>query len=230
MIATPLQPDDLTVGTEGAPPRRVTRADHWLPAAGLLRILARLPPQHDGHGRPRAPGLFIVARPRSHRCSSTRERDQRADPPGEPFQPPSLEFPLGTDNFGRSVLDLVIYGSRISLLVGFAATVVTMHGRRRRDRRRLLRRADRHRAERLHELVPRDPVGPAGHRAHLDPRASLCQHHPRDRHHVVGGDGAARPRADALGQGTAVRRASSRARLQQLAPRHAGTSCPTSCR
>ena len=46
--------------------------------------------------------------------------------PGEPFQPPSLEFPLGTDDFGRSVLDLVICGSRISLLVGFAATVVTM--------------------------------------------------------------------------------------------------------
>jgi peptide/nickel transport system permease protein len=48
------------------------------------------------------------------------------DPPGEPFQPPSLEFPLGTDDFGRSVLDLVIWGSRISLLVGFAATVMTM--------------------------------------------------------------------------------------------------------
>ena len=26
--------------------------------------------------------------------------------PGEPFQPPSLEFPLGTDDFGRSVFDL----------------------------------------------------------------------------------------------------------------------------
>jgi peptide/nickel transport system permease protein len=49
-----------------------------------------------------------------------------ANPPGEPLQPPSLEFPLGTDDFGRSVLDLVIYGARISLLVGFAATVVTM--------------------------------------------------------------------------------------------------------
>ena len=48
------------------------------------------------------------------------------DPPGKPFQPPSLEFPLGTDDFGRSVLDLVIWGSRISLMVGFAATVMTM--------------------------------------------------------------------------------------------------------
>jgi len=29
-------------------------------------------------------------------------------PPGTPFQPPSAEFPLGTDNWGRSVLDLII--------------------------------------------------------------------------------------------------------------------------
>jgi peptide/nickel transport system permease protein len=49
-----------------------------------------------------------------------------ASPRGRPFQPPSWSFPLGTDNWGRSVLDLVIYGSRISLVVGFAATVVTM--------------------------------------------------------------------------------------------------------
>jgi peptide/nickel transport system permease protein len=49
-----------------------------------------------------------------------------ATAPGIAFQPPSGDFPLGTDDFGRSVLDLVIYGSRISLLVGFAATVMTM--------------------------------------------------------------------------------------------------------
>jgi peptide/nickel transport system permease protein len=46
-------------------------------------------------------------------------------PSGRPFEPPG-RFLLGTDDFGRSVLDLVIYGSRISLLVGFAATAVTM--------------------------------------------------------------------------------------------------------
>jgi peptide/nickel transport system permease protein len=35
--------------------------------------------------------------------------------------PPSLQYPLGTDNFGRSVLALMIVGSRISLLVGLTA-------------------------------------------------------------------------------------------------------------
>ena len=39
---------------------------------------------------------------------------------------PSLAYPLGTDNFGRSVLSLVIAGARISLLVGFAATLGAM--------------------------------------------------------------------------------------------------------
>ena len=55
-----------------------------------------------------------------------RERLRVASAPGAILEPPSAGFPLGTDDFGRSVLDLVIYGSRISLLVGFAATVMTM--------------------------------------------------------------------------------------------------------
>jgi peptide/nickel transport system permease protein len=45
---------------------------------------------------------------------------------GQPFEPPSLEYPLGTDDSGRSVLALVVWGARISLLVGFAATVLSM--------------------------------------------------------------------------------------------------------
>jgi peptide/nickel transport system permease protein len=40
--------------------------------------------------------------------------------------PPSWRYPLGTDDLGRSVLTLTIWGSRISLLVGFVATLITM--------------------------------------------------------------------------------------------------------
>lgn len=36
----------------------------------------------------------------------------------------SLEYPLGTDNLGRDVLVRILYGSRVSLLVGFAAVLV----------------------------------------------------------------------------------------------------------
>lgn len=43
-----------------------------------------------------------------------------------PNQPPSAEAPLGTDPAGRSVLVMLLWGARISLLVGFAATAVSM--------------------------------------------------------------------------------------------------------
>jgi peptide/nickel transport system permease protein len=46
--------------------------------------------------------------------------------PGAPLEPPSAQFWLGTDELGRSVLDLVIQGSQISLLVGFLATAISI--------------------------------------------------------------------------------------------------------
>jgi peptide/nickel transport system permease protein len=39
---------------------------------------------------------------------------------------PSWEFPMGTDNLGRSVAAQFVWGSRVSLFVGFAATVLTV--------------------------------------------------------------------------------------------------------
>ncbi|HLB39547.1 MAG TPA: ABC transporter permease [Actinomycetota bacterium] len=40
--------------------------------------------------------------------------------------PPQVGYPLGTDNFGRSVLDLLIVGARVSLLVGVTAAIGAM--------------------------------------------------------------------------------------------------------
>jgi peptide/nickel transport system permease protein len=45
---------------------------------------------------------------------------------GPPLSPPSWEFPFGTDNLGRSVFALTVWGSRISLTVGFLATAISM--------------------------------------------------------------------------------------------------------
>lgn len=42
------------------------------------------------------------------------------------LEPPSAEFLLGTDTYGRDVLSRLIYGTRISLLVGFVAVVIAM--------------------------------------------------------------------------------------------------------
>ena len=39
---------------------------------------------------------------------------------------PSMRFPLGTDQLGRDVLSRIIYGARISLVVGVAAMALTM--------------------------------------------------------------------------------------------------------
>jgi len=41
-------------------------------------------------------------------------------------QPPSLQHPLGTDEVGRDILARLIYGGRISLLVGLLAMIVSI--------------------------------------------------------------------------------------------------------
>jgi peptide/nickel transport system permease protein len=45
---------------------------------------------------------------------------------GPVMRGPSHAYPLGTDESGRSVLGLLVWGSRISLIVGVAATVISM--------------------------------------------------------------------------------------------------------
>ncbi len=45
---------------------------------------------------------------------------------GGVLEPPSREYWLGTDDNGRSVLTLLIWGARISLFVGLMATLISM--------------------------------------------------------------------------------------------------------
>lgn len=44
---------------------------------------------------------------------------------GPVFDPPSREYPLGTDGGGASMLALLVDGARVSLLVGFAAALIS---------------------------------------------------------------------------------------------------------
>lgn len=46
--------------------------------------------------------------------------------PGASLQPPNLEHPLGTDLLGRDILSRVIFGARVSLTVGIAATSISL--------------------------------------------------------------------------------------------------------
>jgi peptide/nickel transport system permease protein len=43
----------------------------------------------------------------------------------ERLQAPSLNHPLGTDDFGRDILSRVIYGARISMLLGMGAVAIS---------------------------------------------------------------------------------------------------------
>lgn len=45
---------------------------------------------------------------------------------GPSLAAPSLAYPLGTDEDGRSILSLILWGSRISLLIGLTSTVISM--------------------------------------------------------------------------------------------------------
>jgi peptide/nickel transport system permease protein len=45
---------------------------------------------------------------------------------GAAYQPPSSEFWFGTDNLGRSIYTMTVFGSRISLTVGLSATLISM--------------------------------------------------------------------------------------------------------
>jgi peptide/nickel transport system permease protein len=45
---------------------------------------------------------------------------------GERLQSPILAQPFGTDSLGRSVLNLTVWGTRISMVIGLMATVVTI--------------------------------------------------------------------------------------------------------
>ncbi|MFD2356177.1 ABC transporter permease [Nonomuraea ferruginea] len=45
---------------------------------------------------------------------------------GPRWSPPSLDYPFGTDESGRSILLMVWWGSRTSLLIGFLAALLTV--------------------------------------------------------------------------------------------------------
>ena len=45
---------------------------------------------------------------------------------GPRLAPPQLGYPLGTDELGRSMLNLTVHGARVSMVIGLLATIVTV--------------------------------------------------------------------------------------------------------
>ena len=209
---------DERASPSAARARRIT----WLraPARGrqAWRDYRAPPPGMIGLGDPgRSSSRWRSPR----RCSPTRPSCRRSTPPPTRRGRSPSEFrPLGTDNLGRSVWTQFVWGARISLLVGLAATslaivigsvvgiVAGFYGGR------IERRPDA-----AHRVVPRDPVPPARDRARGDARAARSGTSSSSSGSRPGRHGAARPRAGADAQGAAVRRAQPRARRVELAPR-----------
>lgn len=46
--------------------------------------------------------------------------------PLQALKPPSAQYLMGTDNLGRDMLSRIIYGARLSVIVGFAATALSI--------------------------------------------------------------------------------------------------------
>ncbi len=141
-------------------------------------------------GRPDRPGRAggrSCCSPSSRRCIAPAEGLEVTKATGGVLEPPSGEYWLGTDDKGRSVLTLLIWGARISLFVG-PGRDGDLDGDRHADRAdvRLLRGLDRRDPVPADRVVPGDPVPAAGHRDGHRARPVAAQHRDRDRGDVAG--------------------------------------------
>lgn len=80
----------------------------------ILHISLFAPFLASGHG---VKGVEGYVKPRIHAIQMDLHNFQAA---------PSGDHPLGTDNFGRDVLDRLIFGTRVALGIGFVATMLNM--------------------------------------------------------------------------------------------------------
>lgn len=68
-------------------------------------------------------GLLLLAA-LAAACAPLLARHDPTAPIGVPYAPPSLSFPLGTDDVGHDLFAQLVYGARISLTIGVLSAVV----------------------------------------------------------------------------------------------------------
>jgi peptide/nickel transport system permease protein len=121
-MATVTRPEAAPAPTAPPSPKALRRARHRL---ALKRFWARYRASKMGIAGLAILVLFIAVAIFAPLIASRDGLDvTKVTAPA--LEPPSWEYPLGTDDLGRSVLTLVIWGSRISLLVGLLAALVSM--------------------------------------------------------------------------------------------------------
>ena len=71
-------------------------------------------------------GLFFIIFMFSLSVTSswTFDYDFATENNGALLQTPTLEYPLGTDNYGRDLFSRIVFGAQISLIVGFFSTII----------------------------------------------------------------------------------------------------------
>jgi peptide/nickel transport system permease protein len=104
-------------------PRRIAWARRRRALAGVWRSYRRNPLGMVGLV---ILGVFVLVALLAPVIAGREQLDPTCPCAGSPLQPPTVEFPFGTDDLGRSVFALTVWGSRISLMVGLFATVISI--------------------------------------------------------------------------------------------------------
>jgi len=130
MKTPPIEPSAAPVMLEEPPPPPPTTGPRRIAWARRRRSFARVARTYRRNKMGMA-GLiilafFIAVALLAPLIADREGLDPTSPVTGMPFQAPSWQFPFGTDNLGRSVLTLTIWGARISLLVGLLATLISM--------------------------------------------------------------------------------------------------------
>ncbi len=114
---------DDTVGLAPKSPRAIGRARR---KAAALRVWNQFRKNKMGMAGLIILVFFILVAIFAPLLASKCDLSPTCHPNNPQYAPPSLQFPFGTDNLGRSVLSLTIWGTRISLAVGVVATIITV--------------------------------------------------------------------------------------------------------
>jgi peptide/nickel transport system permease protein len=104
-------------------PRSIARARHRAAAARVWRTFRK---NRMGMAGLIILAVFVFVAIFAPLLASHCDLSPTCHPDTPLFAKPSVRFPFGTDNHGRSVLSLTIWGTRISMIVGLAATLLTV--------------------------------------------------------------------------------------------------------
>jgi peptide/nickel transport system permease protein len=105
-------------------PTAIATPTELAPAAPADRLLRRLVRRPDGLVGIVILGFFIVLAAIPDVLVGPLQTAVTAT--GGRLEPPSLAYPLGTDEIGRSMLNLTVHGARISMVIGLLATAITV--------------------------------------------------------------------------------------------------------